>query len=187
MQKQSNDEYEDFDDFEDWEGDADLINKEDWKGLLKLREQKARSKPDDLYAQERYGEALILNQQYQQALDYITPYYQVYHELEFGIGRIMDALIGLGKTEKDFKWIKEPKVLRLDQSTIDLCKKILDNKKNYTELHDLYFLLMDKADYLTFKEQEISDFLRKKVNDFTCIGESNYYWDLRIKVKKACL
>lgn len=185
MENQSNDEYDDYDDFEDWEGDADLINEEDWKGLLKLREQKARSKPDDLYAQERYGEALILNQQYQQALDYITPYYQVFHELEFGIGRIMDALIGLGKTEKDFNWIKEPKVLRLDQTTIDLCKINLKGKKRFTKVLDLYFSLMDVADYLTFEEQEFSDFLRKELNDFTCVGESDDYYDLSVKLKKT--
>ena len=185
MQKQYDDECEDYDDFEEWEGDADLINEEDWKGLLILREQRARSKPDDLYAQERYGEALILNQQYQQALDYMTPYYQVYHELEFGIGRIMDALIGLGKTEKDFNWIKMPRVLRLDQSTINLCKIKLKGKKSFIQVLDLYFSLMDVADYLTFKEQEFSDFLRKNVNDFICIGESTYYYDLSIKLKKS--
>ena len=154
MQKQSNDEYDEYDDFEEWEGDADLINEEDWKGLLKLSEQRAKSKPDDLYAQERYGEALILNQKYQQALDYIIPYYQVYHELKFGISRIMDALIGLGKTEKDFNWIKMPKVLRLDQSTINLCKTNLKGKRSFTTVLDLYFSLMHMADYLTFKEQE---------------------------------
>jgi hypothetical protein len=175
----------DYDDFEEWEGDADLINEKNWKGLLKLREQRARRKPDDLYAQERYGEALILNQQYQQALDYMTPYYKVYHELEFGIGQIMDALIGLGKTEKDFNWIKKPRVLRLDQSTINLCKINLKGKKRFTKVLDLYFSLMFAADYLTFKEQEFSDFLRKNVNDFTCIGESTDYYNLSIKLKKS--
>lgn len=109
MQKQYDDECNDYDDFEEWEGDADLIDAEDWKGLLKLREQRAKNNPDDLYDQHGYGEALILNKKYQKALDYITPYYQDYHELEFGISIIMDALIGLGKTEKDFKWINQPK------------------------------------------------------------------------------
>ena len=97
----------------------------------------------------------------------------------------MDALIGLGKTEKDFKWIKEPRVLRLNQSTVDLCKNILKGKKNYTKLLDLYFLLMNKADYFAFKEQEFSDFLRSKDNDFTCIGDSTDYFDLKIKLKKS--
>jgi hypothetical protein len=185
MQKQNNDEFEDYDEFEEWEGDADLINEEDWKGLLKLREQRARSKPDDLCAQDRYGEALILNQLFQQALDYLTPYYQAYHEQEFGIDRIMDALIGLGKTEKDFHWIKMPRVLRLDQSTINLCKINLKGKRSFTKVLDLYFSLMYMADYLTFKEQEFSDFLRINVNDFICIGESNDYYNLSIKLKKS--
>lgn len=179
------DEYEDYDDFEEWEGDADLINAKDWKGLLKLTEQRAKKNPDDLYDQQRYGEALIRNKKFKQVLDYITPYYQDYYEIKFGIDLIMDALIGLGKTEKDFKWFKEPIVLRLDQSTIDLCKKIITGKRNYVKLLDLYFLLMNNADYLAFKEQKLSDFLRKNVNDFICIGESNKYYDLRIKLKKS--
>jgi hypothetical protein len=183
MQKQYDNEFEESDDFEDWEGDADLIDAEDWKGLLKLRKQRASNNPDDLYDQHRYGEALILNKKFLQALDFITPYYQDYHELEFGIGIIMDALIGLGKTEHDFKWVKQPRVLRLDQSTIDLCKIILKGKKNYTKLLDLYFSLMNKADYFVFTEQELSDFLRKKVDDFTCKGESTDYFDLKIRLK----
>ena len=185
MQKQYDDEYDDYDDFEEWEGDADLINAEDWKGLLKLREQRARSNPDDLYDQQRYGEALVLNKKYREAIEYLTPYYQIYHELEFGIGVIMDALIGLGKTEKDFKWINQPKVLRLDLSTIILCVNFLKGKKNYTQFIDLHFYLMDNADYLTFKDQELADFLRKNVNDFICTGESNFYYDLKIKIKKS--
>lgn len=184
MQKRSDDKYEDLDGYEDWEGDANLINSEDWNGLLKLREQKAKSNPDDLYDQERYGGALVLNKKYSEAIDYLTPYYQIYYEDNFGISVIMDALIGLGKTEKDFKWINKPTILRLDQSTIDLCKNILTNKKGYTKLCDLYFLLMNNSDYITFKEQALSDFLREKVNDFTCTGKSNDFLDLRIKVKK---
>ncbi|MDB9874547.1 hypothetical protein OAC97_04755 [Flavobacteriaceae bacterium] len=54
----------DFDDkygIEDWEDDMILFEKEDWVGLLKLRERRAKKQPTDLYAQERLAEALNLN------------------------------------------------------------------------------------------------------------------------------
>ena len=93
----------DYDDFEDWEDDANLFYKEDWIGLLQLRQERARSQPEDLYAQQRYGEALVLNRKFLEAIDFMTPFYQIYYEEGFGIHEIMDALTGLGKTEKDFK------------------------------------------------------------------------------------
>jgi len=36
---------------------------------------------------------------HRQIIDFLTPYYQIYHEVEFGIHEIMDSLKGLGKTE----------------------------------------------------------------------------------------
>ena len=176
---------DDFEDFEDWEDDANLIDKEDWKGLLQLREERARNQPEDLYAQQRYGEALVLNKKYREAIDFLTPYYQIYHEVGFGIHEIMDSLIGLGKTEKDFNWINKPKVLRLDKRTTDLCIKILKGLRKYTNILDLYYSLMNEVDYFTFKEQELSDFLVKDVTNFTFRGNSSEFWDLQIKIKKT--
>jgi len=69
-----------YDDFEDWEDDANLFYKEDWKGLLQLREERARRHPEDLSAQQRYGEALILNKKYSEAIEFLTPLYQVYYD-----------------------------------------------------------------------------------------------------------
>lgn len=173
-----------YDDFEDWEDDANLFYKEDWIGLLQLRQERARSQPEDLYAQQRYGEALVLNRKYLEAIDFMTPFYQIYYDEGFGIHEIMDALIGLGKTEKDFNWIIEPKVLRLDKLTIDLCIKILKGRRKHTEIFDLYILLMNEAEYLTFNEDELSKFLLKDVDNFTFIGDKSRFWDLQIKIKK---
>jgi hypothetical protein len=175
----------DYDDFEDWEDDANLIDKEDWKGLLKLRLERARNQPEDLCAQDRYGEALVLNRKYLEAIEFLTPIYKKYYDEGFGINWIMDALIGLGKTENDYNWIMKPKVLRLDKLTIDLCIKVLKGRRKHTEIFDLYILLMNEADYLTFNEDELSKFLLKDVDNFTFMGDISRFWDLQIKIKKT--
>jgi len=52
------DDYDDeFDDFEDWEPYAELLEKEDYPGLVKYCEQRAVQRPDDLYAQYYLGDA----------------------------------------------------------------------------------------------------------------------------------
>ena len=150
-----------YNDFEDWEADANLINKEDWKGLLQLREEKARSHPEDLYAQQRYGEALVLIKKYSEAIDFLTPLYKVYYEVGFGIHEIMDALIGLGKTEKDFNWVTEPKIYRLNKQTLDLCIKTLKGERKLISVFNVYETFLFDADYIAFSEDDLAEFLLK--------------------------
>ncbi len=63
-------------DFEEWEGDFLLIEDEDWPGLVKLRKQRAEKRPSDFISQWRYDEALIFNQEFKQALEFLTPIYK---------------------------------------------------------------------------------------------------------------
>ena len=69
----------DFEDpygLEDWEDDMILYEKEDWPSLLKLREESAIKNPTDLYAQQRFTEALNLNKRFADTLEFITPLYR---------------------------------------------------------------------------------------------------------------
>lgn len=68
----------DFDnyDVEEWEGDYQLIQEEDWAGLVKLRKQKAKKYLHDLQSQWRYGEALVFNQEFEKALKFLIPILQ---------------------------------------------------------------------------------------------------------------
>jgi len=177
----------DFDDtygLEDWEGDKILFEKEDWKGLLKLRQKRAEQHPSDLYAQQRLGEALVLNKKYSEALEFLTPLYQKDYESGFGIPEIIDALIGLGKTENDFNWLIKPKVLKLDSDTSKLCAELLRPKRKYVSISDLYCDLMISADYLTFKEKDLSDYLVKYPDTFDIKSDSEYFWDIKLKLKR---
>lgn len=171
-----------IDDFEEWEVEATLIQEEDWIGLLKYRQERIKQYPTDLCTLDRYAEALILNKKYKEAIDFVTPLYQKYYEQGFGITQIIDALIGLGKTENDFNWLKKPTVFKLDKNTIDCCVKFIKWKKNFVRVSDFYDHLLDHADYFAFDEHELTNFLLMETNTFDFTGEKDI-WGLKIKLK----
>jgi hypothetical protein len=173
-----------FDDYEPWEYEFSLIEKEDWKGLLKLREQEIKKHPDDFNVLESYGEALVLNKRYQEAIDFLTPLYKIHYDEDFGITQIMDALIGLGKTEKDFEWTKIPNILRLDKKTLDLCIKSLKGKRKPLSIAELYLKLMEVSDYITFKEDDLSLLLLENSKFFTFIGDKSFSFYFKVKLKR---
>jgi hypothetical protein len=177
----------DFDDnygLEDWEDDKILFEKEDWIGLLKLREERAKKQPSDLYAQQRYAESLNLNKRYKDTLDFVTPIYQENYESGFGIHEIIDALYGLGKTENDYSWIIKPNVLKLDSYTLKLCVDYLKPKRKAKSISDIYCELIMKADYCTFNEEGLGKYLVEYPDTFEIKNESEYFWDIALKIKR---
>jgi hypothetical protein len=174
----------DFDnyDFEEWEGDYQLIQEEDWAGLVKLRKHKAEKYPNDLQSQWRYGEALVYNQEFEQALSFMTPIYKKEPGYSDVVHSILDALLGLGKTENDFEWIEKPIVLKLDEQTKIFCANFLKNKKKPTRFYDLIEHFIFQSYYLTFKEEELCAFL-KKDKRFVFTNEEEF-WDVKIKLSK---
>jgi len=178
------DNYKDSNDFEDWEGDKILFEKEDWVGLLNLRQVRAKKQPSDLYAQQRYAEVLILNKKYKEALDFIGPLYEENHEFGFGISEILDALFGLGKTENDFEWITKPEIFKLDKRTLNRCIEFLKGKSKYASMLDVYGKLLMQADYLAFNEKELTEFLIQDTMPFDFTGNKEFFWDIEIKLKK---
>lgn len=113
---------------EDWEDDYELISKEDYEGLKKLRQMMAENNPEDIYAQWRLGEAYVLCKEYEKAIDYLKPLYINNPDNEDIQHSILDALFALGKSEKDFNWISTPKILRLNEETTDFCYDYLKGK-----------------------------------------------------------
>lgn len=177
----------DFDDTydpESWEGDYELYEKEDWVGLLKLRETDAKKHPSDLYAQQRYAEALNLNKQYAKTLNFITPLYEDNYEVGFGISEIVDALYGLGKTKLDYKWIDKHVILTLDSDTVQFCAEILKHRKRAVRITDLYQDLIMKADYCKFNEPELAEFIVKFTDVFEVQLDKDFIMDSKLKIKK---
>jgi len=169
---------------ESWEGDYELYENEDWVGLLKLRKEVAMKHSSDLYAQQRYAEALNLNKRYKDTLDFITPLYKDNYDVGFGIQEIVDALYGLGKTEEDFNWINKSGILKLNSDTVQFCVDLLKNKRRAIRITDLYIELIMKADYCKFNEPELAKFLVKFTNTFDIQLDKDFIMDSKLKVKK---
>ena len=171
-------------DFEEWEGDYELIEEEDWVGLLKLRKWKAENRPEDLYAQLEYADALNLNRKFEQTIKFLKPLYEKYYQDSIGVREILDALYGLGLSENDFNWFEKPKILKLDQVTLTLCIKFLNGKRKHRDIPEIYTELLLQAEYCKFNEQGLADFLTSKKEIFDIQGEIKYFWDTELKLKR---
>jgi hypothetical protein len=178
----------DFEDpygLEDWEDDNILFEKEDWPNLLKLREERAKKNPSDLYAQQRFAEALNLNKKFADTLEFITPVYQDNYEVGFGIPEIIEALHGLGKSESDFNWIIQPKIIKLDSDTLKLCVDFLKPKRKHSSISDIYGNLIMQGDYYDFDEEQLVEFLLKNTDTIDIKTDSESHWDMKIKLKRT--
>ena len=174
----------DFDELEDWEEDYNLINAENWPGLLEFRRKKALKRPSDLHAQEAYAEALNLNKKHRETIDFLRPLYAENWDIGFGISVILDALYAQGKTEDDFDWIKKPEILKLDHSMIGFCREQLINKRKPYEVWQLHTAMIMKFDYVAFNESELVAFIFQCNEIFEISGEGDHFSDLKVKLKR---
>jgi len=175
--------FDDTYDPESWEGYYELYENEDWVGLLKWCEIDAKKHPSDLYAQQRYANALNLNKKYKEALDFITPLYKDNYDIGFGISDIVDALYGLGKTKEDFDWINHPVILTLDPDTVNFCIDLIKNRKRAVRIIDLYQELIMKTDYCKFNESELAKFLVEFKDKFDIQLDNDFIMDSKLKMK----
>ncbi len=175
----------DFDnnDFEQWEGDYHLIEERDWDSLVKLRKQRAEKRPSDLFTQWSYGEALIFNQEFKKALEFLTTIYNRDPYYPDIIHSILDALYGLGKTENEFDWVENPVVLKLNDETKNLCKDFLKKKRKPISFLSLYEYLIIEFDYLKFQEKDLYEYL-KTDGFFEFSDNEKEFWDVDIKLLK---
>ena len=169
---------------ESWEGYSEFYENEDWVGLLKFCEIDAKKHTSDLYAQQRYAEALNLNKKYKEALDFIIPLYKDNHDFAFGDSEIVDALYGLGKTKEDFDWISRPVILTLDSDTVDFCVDLLKNRSRGVRITDLYQDLLLKTDYCKFNEQELAEFLVRATDKFVIKPDKDFIGWNKLKLKR---
>ncbi|WP_430812961.1 MULTISPECIES: hypothetical protein [unclassified Carboxylicivirga] len=170
-------------DIEYWEQDSSLYEKEDWKGLLKLRKEFVIKHPNDLNNQERYIEALILNKKYNEAINCVTPLYDKYYEKGFGVGQIVEALAGLGKTENDFNWKIKPKILKLNKDILEICIQQLKTKKEPVTINELYCDIIIDSDYTMFEEDSFFYFLKTNKDLFDFTGDIEFCLGTKIKLR----
>ncbi|HED05586.1 MAG TPA: hypothetical protein ENI61_02745 [Ignavibacteria bacterium] len=134
-----------------------------------------------MHSQWSYAEALIFNQEFNKALEFLTSIYKREPNYPDVIHSILDALFGLGKTENEFDWIENPVVLKLNNETKDLCKDFLKKKRKPISFLSLYEYLIIEFDYVKFPESDLYKYLKTDVFfEFSDIKKE--FWDVDIKL-----
>ncbi len=176
-------EYEDFDDsgFEDWEADYELIQKNDIKGLIKLRENYLKKSNDDIYAQIRLAEACLINNEYEKALEYIRKLHMMEPDFEDAQYVILDVLFKQGKDVDDFNWVQKPKVIEIQDAVLIVAEK-LQNKRKHKPLYEIYTDLT-LSGYFKFSEQMLLDALYSD-DRFDVKGDKGTYYECVVKLRK---
>ncbi|MCT4619205.1 MAG: hypothetical protein N4A62_07430 [Marinisporobacter sp.] len=176
-----NKEHEKFSEYESWEVDYDYFNKKDWNGLVKYREKAAKQNKNDPYIQWRLGDAYVLNSEYEKAIDFLSKLYIKHPNFIDVQYSILDALFALDKDENSFEWIEKPEVIRFTEDILDMCYEFLKNKRKLITISDIYCNFIIAKGYLTFKEEELFEVL-KKDKRFELIDKQLGVYDVGVKV-----
>lgn len=134
------------------------MEKEDYRGLVNLCRTRYDRNHDDLHGVEALAEAYVLNNQNQEAIDLLTPYYIEDPEHPLFEYAILDALFAMGKRIEDFPWKKPPKLLPLTIDVLDACYTHLKPKRRPRAAYELMVMFMG-AGYLLFSEEELVEAL----------------------------
>ena len=146
-------------DFEAWEGYVELYERGDFAGLVRLCEATLRRWPDDVNAQYDLGDAYVRNGQPERAIELLTPLHRADPEQIAYQHGILDALFALGRTEKDFPWLRAPRVCRVGPALLDACFRYLRRKRRPRLACELAGAVLDEA-YQAFSEDELVAALR---------------------------
>lgn len=151
----------DDNEFEYWQIDEKLLEKKDYKGLLKFRQKIAAQNPDNGYVFIRLGEAYILNGEYDKAIELLgnwikgNPDHPALESIQY---IILDALFASGKDEHDFDWLLEPVIIRLNNESLDQCYEFLKRQEQPSDLYALYKEFAMQG-YVRFTQEELQEAL----------------------------
>ena len=118
---------------------CELLDNKNYPGLVQHSRERLARDPEDGPAVEALAEAFLLNNQAQDSIDMLTPYYMKDQEHPLYVDAILDALFALGKTVQDFPWKSEPLILELTKDVLDKYYKYLKPKRNPRSVIDLFF------------------------------------------------
>jgi hypothetical protein len=163
---------------ESWEDHAYLHDREDYPALVALCNAEVVAYPNDLHAHERLGQALVLNGEFDSAIRAMSPVHRQHPDIESFAYIILDALYAAGKTEHDFGWSRQPKILRLGAGVYDTCYDYLQPKRKPRSAADIYCNLMFLG-YIAFTETEL---LHSLAGDERFNVVSDDPWDSEISV-----
>jgi tetratricopeptide (TPR) repeat protein len=165
---------------EDWETDYYYYDRQDWKGLVKLREKYAEQHQNNPYAQWRLGEAYILGGEFGKSLKLLSDLHYKYPDYLDVQYSLLDTLFALNKTEEDYNWINRPTVVRLDKDVVDACYTYLKGKRRTRTLNDFYCDYLILQGYIGFTK---SDLYYALIADGRFIVEGNPDFPFSARVK----
>jgi tetratricopeptide (TPR) repeat protein len=166
-----------------WEAYQELIDRQDYPGLVRYAKQQAERYPDDPYAQYYLGDAYVLNGEYGKAIEFMTEYHRSNPWNSDFQHVILDALFALAKTEDDFDWVGKPVVLRMSQDIVDSCYELLRRKRNPRTVTELHSQFISKG-YLLFTEDDLLQALVKDGRFTVENPDSVFSAQIRIDSKK---
>ena len=140
--------------------DQELIDDEDWKGLIAVRKRYASQRPGEPHALWAVADAYLLSGEPEPALAILAPLHRRCPDHPDIQWSILDALFALGRCEEDFDWLERPAVLRLGPEVLDRCYEYLRPKRRPRTVSDVSCRLMSRG-YLTFDEDELARALRE--------------------------
>lgn len=174
---------DDSDDFEAWEVHAELFENEDYPGLVDYCEREVARHPEDLHAQNRLGDAYVLNGQYEKAIHAMGECHRRFPDIDAFQHVILDALFASGKAEEDYDWIRKPCVLRIGRAVLDDCHDYLCPKRRPREVEELRLELMSKG-YLTFSAEELLQALADDPRFVIQPGQMPEWAQVRVRRKR---
>ena len=137
----------------------DLINRQDYAGLVAYVEGIVARRPDDHCTLKDLGEAHAMNSEPERGLEVLESLYRRVPHLAGLQWVILDVLFALGLDEGDFEWVEKPVVVRLDAGTLNACVEILDRDREVGDIEGLYYRLLGRG-YCAFSEEELLGGLR---------------------------
>jgi tetratricopeptide (TPR) repeat protein len=172
------------DDFEEWEAIYEFYEKKDWEGFVIWAKRKYDKNPNGHYDQYYYGEALILNEEFEKAIDVLYAAHKLYPASQGVSNQLLEVLFKTNKTEKDIKWIEEPCILYLNDETINYCYSYLKNKKKNRTIADIHGELLMYGCFLKFSEEELCEFLTGCGKFDVIGGTGGSYYEIELKNKR---
>jgi tetratricopeptide (TPR) repeat protein len=145
---------DEFLEFEAWEPYQELLDKEDYPGLVRYCEQRGEQHPNDQYEQYYLGDAYVSNGEYEKAIEFMSEHHRKHPWNEDYQHVILDALFALGRTEDHFNWSERPVILRMSRDVLDTCYKFLRPKRKPLAISELYLEFISKS-YLLFTEEDL--------------------------------
>ncbi|MCP3958598.1 MAG: tetratricopeptide repeat protein [bacterium] len=138
---------------------VELIEHEDYPGLVAYLERIVDRRPGDAYAVKDLGEAYVMNEEPEKALELLEPLYREAPQFEAVQWVILDALFALGRDEGDFEWVEVPAVVRLDADALEACFEALTRERAVNDVEGLYCRLLGRG-YCAFSEERLLEALR---------------------------